>query len=127
MDNLIVLDISEFVYWKKALVGVEREMARIIVREIECAIAVADNEKLKKAQDGFGVTVSGISLIFDDLLDGAARVYAKGLQFDLNDRHAIDEQDNVIAMMAVVRVDAKLADRFEGVLAPVFDVDERVV
>ena len=30
-------------------------------------------------------------------------------------------------MMAVVRVDAKLADYLERILTPVFDVDERVV
>jgi hypothetical protein len=30
-------------------------------------------------------------------------------------------------MMAVVRVDAELVDHLEGVLAPVLDVDERVV
>ena len=41
--------------------------------------------------------------------------------------HAVDEQDDVVAVVAVVGVDAELVDDLEGVLAPVLDVDERVV
>ena len=41
--------------------------------------------------------------------------------------HAVDEEDDVVAVVAVVGVDAELVDDLEGVLAPVLDVDERVV
>ena len=66
-------------------------------------------------------------LVFDNLLHGATWAYAKGLQFDLNDRDPVDQQNDVISMVAVVRVDTKLVDHFERVLAPVSDVDERVI
>ncbi len=39
----------------------------------------------------------------------------------------IDEQDDVVAVVAVVGIDAELADNFECVFAPVVDVDQRVV
>jgi hypothetical protein len=54
-------------------------------------------------------------------------VDAEGLQLDLHEGHAIDEEKDVEAVVAVVRVDAELADEIEGVLAPVLDVDQGVV
>jgi hypothetical protein len=52
---------------------------------------------------------------------------AEGLQLDLHTGHAIDEQDDVVAVVAVVRVDAELVDDLEVVFAPVLDVDQGVV
>jgi len=63
----------------------------------------------------------------DDLLHGPAGADAEGFQFNLDDGDAVDEQDDVVAVVAVVGVDAELADDLEGVLAPVLDVDKRVV
>ena len=74
-----------------------------------------------------GVAVAGIVLVIDDLLHGPARADAEGLELDLHDGHAVDEQDDVVAVVAVVGVDAELVDDLEVVLAPVLDVDERVV
>ena len=45
----------------------------------------------------------------------------------LHQRQAVDEQDHIIAMMAVVGVDAELVDDLEVVFAPVLEVDEGVV
>ena len=73
------------------------------------------------------VAVAWVVLVFDDLLDGAAGIDAERFQFDLGDGHAVDEQNDVVTVMAVVRVDAQLADDLERVLAPVLNVDERVV
>ena len=42
-------------------------------------------------------------------------------------RHAVDEQDDVVAVVAVVGFDAKLANDLKGVLAPVGDVDQGVI
>jgi hypothetical protein len=41
--------------------------------------------------------------------------------------NAVDEQEDIVAVVAVVGVDAKLADDFKGVLAPVANVDEHVI
>ena len=112
---------------QKALVGIEGEVAGVVVGEVVGAVAVGDDEELHEAQERARVAVAGIVLVVDDLLDGAARVDAERLQFDLDDRHAVDEQDDVVAVVAVVGVDAELADDLEAVLAPVVDVDQRVV
>ena len=47
--------------------------------------------------------------------------------FDLNDGYAVDQEYDVVAAMAVVRIDAELIDDLEVVLAPVLDVDEGVI
>ncbi len=112
---------------QETLVGVEGEVAGVVVGEVVGAVAVADDEELHEAEERARVAVAGVVLVFDDLLDGAAGVDAEGLEFDLHDGHAVDEQDDVVAVVAVVGVDAELADDLEGVLAPVVDVDERVV
>ena len=52
---------------------------------------------------------------------------AQGLEFNLNARHSVDEYEHVIAVVAVVGVDAKLVNYLKGVFAPVFDVDQGVV
>ena len=91
------------------------------------SVAVADDEELHEAQERARVAVAGVVLVFDDLLHGAAGVDAEGLELDLRGGDAVDEQDDVVAVVAVVGVDAELADDFEGVFAPVVDIDERVV
>ena len=112
---------------QKTLVGVEGEVAGVVVGEVVGAVAVGDDEELHEAEERAGVAVAGVVLVFDDLLDGAAGVDAEGFQFDLDGGHAVDQQDDVVAVVAVVGVDAELVDDLEGVLAPVLDVDQRVV
>jgi hypothetical protein len=38
---------------------------------------------------------------------------AEGLQLDLHAGHAVDEQDDIVAVVAVVGVDAELVDDLE--------------
>ena len=102
-------------------------MAGVVVGEIPGVGAVADDEELHEAEQRLGVAVAGVVLVIDDLLHGPARADAERLQLDLHDRHAVDEQDDVVAVVAVVGVDAELVDDLEGVLAPVLDVDQGVV
>ena len=58
----------------------------------------------EEAEEGFGVAVAGIVLVIDDLLHGPARVDGEGFELDLDDGHAVDEQDDVVAVVAVVGV-----------------------
>jgi hypothetical protein len=102
-------------------------VAGVVVGKVIGAVAVADNEELHEAEQRLGVTVAGVVLVFDDLLHGPARVHAQGFQLDLHTGHAVDEDENVVAVVAVVGVDAQLANDLEVVLAPVFDVHQRVV
>jgi hypothetical protein len=109
------------------LYGVEGEVTGVVVREVVRAVTVADDEELDEAQERAGVSVAGFVLVLDDLLHRPAGIDAKGLEFDLHSGHAVDQQEYVVAVMAVVGVDAELADDLKAVLAPVLDVDQRVV
>jgi hypothetical protein len=73
------------------------------------------------------VAVAGVFFVADDLLHGPAGTDAEALEFDLDGGDAVDQEHHVVALEAVVGVDAELIDDLEGVLAPVLDVDEGVV
>lgn len=73
------------------------------------------------------VAVAGVVLVVDDLLHGPARADAKSFQLDLDAGNSIDEDENIVPVVAVVRVDAELVNDLEVVFAPVLDVDEGVV
>ena len=66
-------------------------------------------------------------LVFDDLLHGPARADCQALKLDLHERQAVDQQDDVVAVMAAPGIDTQLADHFETVLAPVLEVDQLIV
>ncbi len=125
--DLRVVEPGVLVDGKEPLVGVKSEVAGVVVGEVVGAVAVGNNEELHEAEQRAGVAVAGIVLVFDDLLDGPSWIDAQSLEFDLNGGDAVDEQDDIIPMVAVVGVDPKLADDFERVLTPVVDVDEREV
>ena len=108
---------------KEPLVGVEGEMPRVVVGEIQRVHAVADDEELDEAEQRLGVSVTGVVLVLDDLLHRLSRADRKRLQLDLNDGNAVDQEYDVIAVMAVVRIDAELIDNLEGVFAPVFNIN----
>ncbi|OPZ61164.1 MAG: hypothetical protein BWY88_00346 [Synergistetes bacterium ADurb.Bin520] len=127
VGDLFVGLVGELVDGEEALVLVEGEVAGVIVGEIPGVGAVADDEKLDEAEERLGVAVAGVVLVLDDLLHGPARTDAEGLQLDLHAGHAVDEDENVVAVVAVVGVDAQLVDHLEGVFAPVFDVDQGVL
>ena len=127
MRDLLVVLGGELIDGQKALVGVEAEMAAVVVGEIPGVAAVADDEKLHEAQQRPGVAIAGVVLVINNLLHGPARADAEGFQLDLHHRHAVDEQDDIVTLVAVVGVDAELVDDLERVFAPVLDVDQGVV
>ena len=119
--------VGEFIDREESLVGIESEVTGVVVGEVVGAVAVADDEDLHEAEQRLGVAIVGVVLVFDDLLHGPARIHAEGLEFDLHTGHAIDEQNGIVAEVAVVGVNAKLVDHLIVVFAPVFEVHERVV
>jgi hypothetical protein len=98
-------------------------MSAVVVGKIPGIASIADDEKLYEAQQRLGIAIAGIILVVNDLLHCPARAYAEGFQLDLRHRDAVDEQDDIVTMVAVVRVDAKLIDDFKRVFAPVLNVD----
>jgi len=127
MRDLLVVRAGKLIDRQEALVGVETEMAGVVVGEVPGIRAVADDEELDEAEQRLVVPVAGVSLVIDDLLHRPARADGQGLELDLHHRHAVDEQHHVVAVVAVVGVDAQLVNDFEVVFAPVLDVDQGVV
>ena len=125
--DLPVAPVRVLVQRQVAFVGVEAEELAVVVGEVPCIAAVADDEELHEAEQRFPVAVSGVVLVLDDLLHRLARTDRQRLQLDLRHRNAVDQQCHVVAVMAVIGVDAQLVDDLEIVLAPVFDVDQRVL
>ena len=127
MRNLSVVFARKLVDGQKALVGIEGEVSGIVIREVVCAVAIADDKELHEAEQRLGVAIAGVVFVANDLFHGPARIPAKGLQFDLDNRHTIDEKNDIVAVMAVIGVDAKLVNDLKVVFAPVLDVHQRVV
>ena len=100
---------------QEALVGVEGEVPGVVVGEVAGGAAVADDEELEEAEQRLRVAVAGIVLVLDDLLDRPAGGDVERLELDLYDGHAVDEQQHVVAVVAVVGVDPQLTDDLEGV------------
>jgi len=127
MRDLGVVLCGVLVDGEEAFFGVEGEVAGAVIGEVVSAVAITDDEKLNEAQKRAGVAVTGVVLVLYDLLHCPAGIDAEGLEFDLHGGHAVDQEENVVAVVAVVGVGAELARDLEAVLAPVLDVDQRVV
>ncbi len=127
LGDLAVAFVCELVDGQKALVGIEGKVVGVVVGEVPGAVAVADDKQLHKAEQCLGVAVAGVVLVLDNLLHGPARVHAQGFELDLHTGHTVDEQDDVVAVVAVVGVDAQLVDDLVVVFAPVLEVHQRVV
>ena len=91
VGDLLVVLCGELINGQEALVGIEGEVAGVVVGEIPGVAAVANDEQLEEAEEGFGVAVAGVVLVIDDLLHRPAWADAEGLQFDLHGRHTVDE------------------------------------
>jgi len=117
----------ELIDRQEAFFRVESEVTGVVIGKVPRVGAVADDEELDEAEKRPGVAVAGVVLVVDDLLHGPARADAEGFELDLNGRDPVDEQHHVVAVVAIVGVDAELVDDLEGVLAPVFDVNQGVV
>ena len=94
VGDLFVVHPGELVDGQEALIGIEGEVAGVVVGEILCLGAVADDKELEEAEKRLGITVAGVVLVIDDLLHGPARADAEGFQLDLDTGHAVDEQED---------------------------------
>ncbi len=127
VGDLLVRFIGELVDRQKALLGVKGKVAGVVVGEVVGVVSIANDEELEEAEKGLGVAVACIVFVFDDLFHGPARLYAESLQLNLHAGHAIDQDEHIVTVVAVIRVDAELVNDLEGVFAPVLDVDQGVV
>ncbi|MNI26625.1 hypothetical protein D3C73_803350 [compost metagenome] len=81
-------------------------MTGVIVGKVVGVVAVANDENLQEAKQGFSVAVAWVVFVFNDLLHCAARIDTQRFQLNLNARHTIDENEHIEAVVAVVGVDA---------------------
>ena len=127
MSDLGVVLGRELVDWKEMLVCIESEVSYVIIGEVPSISAVADNKELDKTEKRSGVSVTGVVLVVDDLFHCSPGADSKRLQFDLNNRYAVNQEHDIVSVMAIVGIDAKLIDELEGILAPVLDINQSVV
>ena len=126
MSDLLVVFSGKLVERQKTLVGIEAEVAAVVVGEVPSVGAIADDKELQEAEQGFGVAVAGVVFVIDDLLHGRARTDGEGFQLDLYYRHTVDKEQHVITVMTVIGVDAELVDHLKAVFAPLPDVNQSV-
>ena len=122
--DLFVVPVGEAVEGQEVFRGVKGEVALVVIGKIPGVTAVADDEYLDEAEDGAGVAVAGVALVVDDLLHGPARADGEVFQLYLHHRDAVEQQDDVIAVVAARRVDAQLAHHLKAVLAPLAGVHQ---
>ena len=127
MSYFLIVLACKLIDGQKALFGIEGEVAAVVVSEVVGAVAIANDIKLHKAEQRLGVTIAGVALVFDDLLHGSSWIDAEAFELNLHHRHTVDQQDDVKAMVTVVRVDAELVDDLEDVFAPILEVHQRII
>ena len=116
MGDLLVIFCGKLIDGQEAFFGVEAKVAAVVVvGKIPSVTAVTYDEELHEAQQGLGVAIAGVVLVFDNLFHGSARADAEGFQLDLRGGYAVDKQDDIVAVMAVIGIDAKLVDHLKGV------------
>ena len=102
VGDLCILLIGEYIDGQVTLVLIESKVTGVVVGEVVSAVAIADDEELDEAEEGFGVAVARIVFVLDDLLHGPTRMDAERLQLDLHAGHAIDENEHIETVVAVV-------------------------
>jgi hypothetical protein len=86
-----VIPICELIDWEEVFLGVESEVAVVVIGGIVGVRAVADDEELHEGEQRIGVAVDRVLLVVDDLLHSAAWTNFESLELDLCARDAVDE------------------------------------
>ena len=117
------------VIYRQIVVGcIEMEVLIVIVGEVHCvAAAVADDEKLHEAHQRIGVSVSPVLLVADNLFNRLHRGNAMAFKLNLHQGQAVDQNDNIVALVAVGGIDGELVHHLIVILAPVPQVHKAVV
>ena len=81
-------------------------MSRIIVSEVPSISTVADDEELNETQQCLSVTIARIGFVIHDLLHSTAWANRQRFKLNLHHWNTIYEQHYIIAVMAVLGVNA---------------------
>ena len=127
MHDLLVRFIRELIDRQEPFVLIKGEVPGVVIGKVVRVVAIAHNEELDEAEERSRISIARIVLVVNDLLHCFAWLDAEGLELDLDARHAIDEDEHVVSVVTVVRAHAELVHNLKRVLAPVLNVDQRVV
>ena len=128
LGYLMVIVICGVIYRKIVVGGIEMEMLIIVVGEVHrVAASVADNEELHEAHQRVGVAIATILLVVNDLFHRLHRRNTVTLQLNLDQRQSVDENDDIVSLVAICGVNSELVHHLVIVLAPVAKVHEAVI
>ena len=100
-------------------------MLVVVISEVHSiATSIAHDEKLHKAHEGVGVTITSFLFVANNLLNGFEWRNTVAFEFYLNQRQTVDENDDVVALATVGGVDRELVNHLKLILAPVAGIDK---
>ena len=124
----MIIVVSRTIDRQVVVAGIELEMLVVVVGEVHgIATAIAHDEELHEAHEGIGVTITSFLLIAHNLLHGFEGRYAVTLELDLHQWETVDENDYIVALVAIGCVDRELVDYLKIVFAPVTKVNQTIV
>src|SRR5690554_189733 len=126
MSNLLIALVSVLINGQEALIGIKAEVLFAVIGEIARIVTITDDKQLHEAQQSIGIAVASIVFILNDLFHRPAWADLERLKLNLYQRQTIDQQNDVVPMVAVIRVDTQLVNHFKVVLAPFTDVNEGI-
>ena len=124
MCDLFIVRTCQLVNGQKLFISIsiKTEMSIVVICKVVGINTVAYNKQLHKAKQRIGIAVSRVAFVVHNLLHGSAWAYFQTFQFNLNNGNAVNQQNHIIAMIAVFSIYPKLIDNFIIILTPVFDV-----
>src|SRR5690606_14681268 len=126
MSDFLIALVSVLINRQKALIGIKAEVLFAVIGEIARIVTITDDKQLYEAQQSIGIAVTSIVFILNDLFHSPAWADLERLKLNLHQWQTVDQQDDVVPMVAVIRVDTQLVNHFKVVLAPLADIDEGI-
>ena len=102
-------------------------MFLVVIGKIVSVVLIADNKHLHEAQQRIGIAITDIILVINNLLHGTARTDIQSLQLNLNNGQAVNEQNDIVTLETVARVNSQLMNDLVIVFAPVFYVHQWIL
>ena len=124
---LSVLIVSPLIHRKESFVGIEVEVLFIVIGEIVCVMLVADDEHLHKTEQRIGISITSIIFVINNLLHGATWANVQGLQLNLNNWQAVNEQNDIITLKTVSCINSQLVYNLIIVFTPIFYIHQRIL
>ena len=127
MLDFVVLLIRQMIDGQKLLICVELEMLLFIVGEIDGVAAIAYNKQLHVAHERIAIAIAGLVFVIHNLLHGFPWGNIQAFQLYLNYWQAVNQQNHIIALVAILSIHSQLTDDFKIVFTPILNVYQSVM